>query len=311
MDKKELLEYVTDHYLTSCDFNGVAVYNMPLFDTEDLVALIQENQVFVITDDDDFNIHINRYNWYSDKETQIASVRKKCGFAIYPTPTHLESLDIREEKPFTAMIARGAEQLRVMYFAVDVLELYVNNPQYIIWDCGYRGNIYLRDNASEDLLHSEYIKDFGVAYPRTAPRDGDRAIGVFLRDLSKLNFEAQCKWRAFLLRDQSKFVVNSGFIKNLLFGGWVDKYWIFDALLDEIKLINSMCNSIGLPPLFCNEYSREENQLIGYRTLLIPSSKNYYEFVSALEKIVVNNLNYKLFQQEASHIKPIDRKKGR
>lgn len=309
MDKKELLKYVTEHYLTSCDFNGVAVYNMPFFDTEDLVVLIQENQVFVITDDDDFNIHINRCNWYSDKDKQIASVRKKCGFAIYPTPTHLESLDIREEKPFTAMVARGAEQLRVMYFAVDVLELYVNNPQYIIWDCGYRGNIYLRDNASEDLLHSEYIKDFGVAYPRTAPRDGDRAIGVFLRDLSKLNFEAQCKWRAFLLRDQSKFVVNSGFIKNLLFGGWVDKYWIFDALLDEIKLINSMCNSIGLPPLFCNEYSREENQLIGYRTLLIPSSKNYYEFVSALEKIVVNNLNYKLFKQEALHIKPIDRKK--
>ena len=309
MDKKELLKYITDGYLTSHDFNGVAVYNMPLFNTEDLVALIQENKVFVITDDDDLNIHINRYNRYSDKDTQIASVRKKCRLAIYPTPTHLESLDVREEKPFTAMIARGAEQLRVMYFEVDVLELYVNNPQYIICDCGYRGNIYPRDNASEDLLHSEYVKDFGVAYPRIAPRDGDRAIGVFLRDLSKLNFEAQCKWRGFLLSDQSKFVVNYGFIKNLIFGRWVDEYWIFDALLVEIKLINSMCDSIGLPPLFRKEYSREENQLIGYRILLIPSSKNYYEFVSALEKIVVHNLNYKLFQKEALHIKPIDRNK--
>ena len=309
MNKNELLKYVTDHYLTSCDFNGVAVYNMPSFDVEDLVSLIQSEQLFIITDNDDINVHINRYNCYSDKETQITSVRKDHRYAIYPTTAHLATLDIREKKPFTAMIACGAEQFRVMYFAVDVLELYVNNPQYSIWDCGYRGNICLRDNASEDLLHSEYIRDFGVAYPHTEPKDGDRAIGVFLRDLSKLNFESQCKWRAFLLPDQSEFFVNSGFIKNLLHGGWVNKYWIFDALLDEIKLINSMCGSIGLPTLFCNEYSRDENELIGYRTLLIPSSKNYYEFVSALEKIVINNLNYKLFQQEALYIRPIERKK--
>ena len=310
MNKNELLNYITDHYLTSYDFNGVAIYNMPSFNTEDLVALIQEDLVFLITGNDDINVHINRYNCYSDKETQIAFARKGSGFAIYPTTTHLDTLDIREEKPFTAMIARGAEQYRVLYFAVDALELYVNNPQYIIWDCGYRGNICVRDNATEDVLHSEFIKDFGVSYPRTGPKDRDRAIGVFLRDLSKLNFESQCKWRAFLLRDQSEFIVNSGFVKNLLIGGWVDECWIFDALLDEIKLINSMCKSIGLPPLFCNEYSREGNELIGYRTLLIPSLRNFYEFVNAVEKIVVNNLNYKSFQQNALHIKPIDRKKA-
>lgn len=310
MDKNELLNYITERYLTSYDFNGIAIYNMPSFDTEDLVSLIREDLVFVIADQDDINIHINRYNCYSDKESQIAFVRSGNGFAIYPSITHLATLDIREEKPFTAMIARGAEQYRVMYFAVDALELYVNNPQYIIWDCGYRGNICVRDNAAEDVLHSEFIKDFGVAYPRTDPKDRDRAIGVFLRDLSKLNYESQCKWRAFLLRDQSEFIVNSGFVQNLLIGGWVYERWIFDALLDEIKLINSMCQSIGLPPLFCNEYSREGNELIGYRTLLIPSLRNYYEFVSAVEKIVVNNLNYKSFQQNAVHIKPIDRKKS-
>ena len=178
MDKNELLNYITERYLTSYDFNGIAIYNMPSFDTEDLVSLIREGLVFVIADQDDINIHINRYNCYSDKESQIAFVRSGNGFAIYPSITHLATLDIREEKPFTAMIARGAEQYRVMYFAVDALELYVNNPQYIIWDCGYRGNICVRDNASEDVLHSEFIKDFGVAYPRTDPKDRDRAIGV-------------------------------------------------------------------------------------------------------------------------------------
>ena len=84
---------------------------------------------------------------------------------------------------------------------------------------------------------------------------------------------------------------------------------MFDALLAEIKLINAMCSSIGIPPLFRNEFSRDNQELIGYRIILIPSLKNYYEFVSALEKIVVNNLNYDTFQKDAKYIKRIERKK--
>ena len=57
-----------------------------------------------------------------------------------------------------------------------------------------------------------------------------------------------------------------------------------------------MCNSIGIPQLFRKEYSRENQELIGYRIILIPSLKNYYEFVSALEKIVLNNLSFVTFQ---------------
>lgn len=53
----------------------------------------------------------------------------------------------------------------------------------------------------------------------------------------------------------------------------------------------------------------DTQELIGYRIILIPSLKNYYEFVSALEKIAINNLNYKTFQQPAPYIRPIERKK--
>lgn len=312
MNKQELLEYVTDYYLKSGDFNGTPSYNMPLFDKTDLIALIEADCVNVLSNNDDINMYINRCNCFAEKAEQIKTVQKMRDYTIYPTPKHLATLDIRQAKPFTEMLARGAEQFRIMYFAVDVLELYVNNPQYAIWDCGYRGNICIQDweAAQEDSIHSEYIKDFGIAYPREEPRDRDRAIGVFLRDLSKLNFEAQCKWRGFLLQDQNEFRVNYGFIQNLIYGDWVTEYWIFDALLNEIKVINAMCDSIGLPKLFCNEYSRESQDLIGYRIVLIPSLRNYYEFVSALEKIVVNNLNYDTFQKTARFIKPVERKKA-
>ena len=156
MNKQELLRYVTDYYLNSGDFNGTPNYNMPPFEIADLVELIEENRVCILTNNDDINMHINRRNCFAEKSVQIKAVQITQAYAIYPTPEHLATLDIHEDKPFTAMLARGAEQFRIMYFAVDILELYVNNPQYAIWDCGYRGNICIQDleAAQKDALHA-------------------------------------------------------------------------------------------------------------------------------------------------------------
>ena len=311
MNKQELLRSITNYYLESGDFNGIYVKQLPSFDRADLKSLIEEDCVSILTENDDINIFINRRNCFPDKSIQIETAMSRNDYTIYPTVTHLSTVDIRESKPFTDMIAHGAEQFRILYFAVDVLELYFNNPMYSIWDGGYRGTVFINDGAvfQEDQIHSEYIKDFGVAYPRSIPHDSDRAVAVFLRDLSKLNYEAQCKWRGFLLSDQSAFIVNKGFITNLLFGEWVTEYWVFDALLEEQKVINAMCDAIQLPKLFRNEYTRESKELIGYRIVLLPSLKNYYDFVEALEKLLVNNINYKTFQKKALYIKPIDREK--
>ena len=64
-----------------------------------------------------------------------------------------------------------------------------------------------------------------------------------------------------------------------------------------------------IPHLFRKEFSWGEQELIGYRILLIPSLKNYYDFVSSLEKIVVNNINFAAFQQAAPYIQPVQQKK--
>ena len=62
MNKQALLEYITDYYLQSGDFNGIPNYNIPSFDVTDLVELIAEDRVSVLTDDNDINIYINRCN---------------------------------------------------------------------------------------------------------------------------------------------------------------------------------------------------------------------------------------------------------
>ena len=309
MNKQEVLNRITEYYLTSGDFNGITKDNIGDYNIRDLEELIMEDKIFVLSQLDDINIFIKRFNFVIPKDKQINNLHKERLVALYPTKEHLKTVDIREEKPFTKMLAEGIEQLHILYFNVDILQNYYDNPLYRIFDYGYRG--YIESiNTEEDDLHSEYIKDFGVAYPSTEPIDGDRAIGVFLRDLSKLNYEAQCKWRGCLLRNQSQFIINKGFVDNLIYSKWVKDIWIFDALLEELKFINILSKNIGLPPLFKKEYSIHDDELMGYRILLIPSKKNYYEFVTALEKLLVNNLNYDFFTYDKIHnILPIERKK--
>ena len=311
MNKAELLQHVTSYYLDSPDFNGCPSYSLADYNTDDLVCLIESEQIRILSDYDDINTYINRLNLFKSVAEQVQTIRAKRNFVAYPTIEHLQTMHIIEEKPFSKMLALGCEQFKILYFSVDILELYANNPQYVLLDHGYRGCISLSEECYEedDQIHTEYVQDFGVAYQKEEPHDGDRAIAVFVRDLAHLNFEAQYKWRGFLLHDQSKFRVNGGFIKNLLLGEWVENYWIFDALLDEIRYLNAMCDDIGIPALFRKAYSREDQELIGYRILLIPTLKNYYDFVSALEKIVINNLSYDVFKGTAPGINPIERKK--
>lgn len=309
--KNELLDEVTTHYLSSCDFNGMPVHCLPNFNLTDLEELISDGKVFILSESRVNNIHINCYNSFGSVPEQIEAIHSKAQYAVYPSAQHLKTVNIQEEKPFTKMLMQGTEQLRILYFSVDALEVYANNPQYTFQDHGYRGNICVNGSANEnDPIHSEYIQDFGIAYPKAEPHDQDRAIAVFLRDLSKLNYRAQCKWMGFLLPDQDEFLVNYGFIQNLVYGEWITEHWIFNSLLEEIKFINVLCQNIGIPQLFCNEYSMDTQELIGYRIILIPSLKNYYDFVSTLEKITINNLNYKTFQNAAPYIRPIKRKKS-
>jgi len=307
------LEHITNHYLQSSNTSGLEIYNMPLFSLDDLISLIQEDKVRILTCDDDMNMHINRLDLFASKEKQIENVIRKTPLTAYPTQKHLSGVNIVEELPFKKMLKMGFPHLHILYFSPEVLEIYFNDPKYLIGDGGYRGWISIKDTYYDDndAIHSEYIQDFGIAYS-SSPDQGinDRAIGVFLTDLASLNLEVQYKWRGFLLPDQKVFKINKNYIKNLIFGEWTDEYWIFDALLDEISTINNLCEIISLPPFFRKTYSRSSQELVGYRLLLVPSKKNYYDFVSSLEKIVISNINIEFFQKRTPYTVPIERRKS-
>jgi len=309
-----ILDEVTEYYLhTSRDFNGLPSYNINNYDETMLKELITEEKILIITEFEDINPHIKRFDYKIPIQTQIEYVSKRVNFVAYPTSKYLKSLPIFEERPFTKMLCMGEPQLKFLYFNADVLSTYFNNPQYMISDHGYGGSISIKDTfyKEDDPINSEYIQNYGLATRKKAERK-ERYVGLILRDLNKLNVEGQSKFRGFLLPNQNEYIIEENCYTNLIQGNFVMDFWIFDVLLKEIEYINQMSKNMGLPPLFNNTISTRSlwTETPDYRNILVPTLKNYYRFVTALEKITVQSINVKFFQTKVVGFITIPKENG-
>lgn len=309
MKKQIVLDEIVKYYITSHDFNGLPVYNMRHYDYKILCKLIDEGLIEVLSEKEVINPHIKGFDFNIPIEQQKENISKKTNYSVlYPTRKALESVPLDYTKPYSVLMQKGEKQFKIIYFNIEILERYVNNPKFLIMDNGYRGNIYPKDEYIEDkAIEDEYIKDYGMAYI-----DGEqleRAVGVFVSDLAKLSSQKQMLWKGFELPNQRKCKINSGFCCNLIKGEWVTEIWIFHALIEEMKVINEQCEHMGIPKLFNKTFGTHYSQMPeGFRNILLPTLKNYYDFVLVLEKIVVHNISYKTFQKDAPHIRSIDRK---
>ncbi|MDR3644018.1 MAG: AAA family ATPase [Clostridia bacterium] len=310
MNKKDtVIKEVIDYYINSRDFNGLPIYNMKNYGYNVLCDLIDDNLIEVLNDADGINPHIKSFSIDTPLETQKKYIsNNKLYSVLYPTKKALANVEIDAQKPFTSIMLRGSEQFKILYFDINILDTYASNPKYRIVDYGYRGQIYPKNQyCDEDIVENDYIKDFGMAYKKSSDRI-ERAIGVFICDLAKLPPKKQLRWQSFLHSNQNDYCVASGFIDNLILGKWVTKVWIFDALLEEINIINKQCTAIGIPTLFCHTFSTHYTEKPeGYRNILFPTLKNFDDFVLVLEKITVNNISYKTFQVDAPYVKKVKR----
>ena len=309
MDKATALNEIICYYLKSRDFNGLPVYNMEYYDYSILCELIDERLIEVLTGEDDLNPHIRRFIINTPLVQQKENVSKKTNLSVlYPTKKALESIPQDHAKPYSNLLRKGEAQLEIIYFDIEILERYNNNPKFLVIDYGYRGVIYVKDEYTDDeTIEYEYIKNYGMAYI-----DGeylDRAVGVLVCDLAKLSTQKQMMWKGFELPDQQKCHISSGFIKNLFIGEWVDKAWIFHALIEEMVIINKQCEQMGIPHLFNKTFGTHHSEMPeGFRNILLPTLKNFYDFVLVIEKIVVHNISYKTFQKDTSYTRSVERK---
>ena len=206
-------------------------------------------------------------------------------------------------------IANG-NHFKVVYFDIHVLERYFNNPKYHIFYSGYRGKISVKDEYYIESNGNEYVKNFGLAYDK---KDSNkRALVAFASDLSKLSNKAQAHWYSLMYDESDNYYPNNGFIKNLIHGEWVDDISIFDAMLMEMHLINSMCSSIGITNFFREEFSsnsmNKQDKPINYHIILLPTRDNYYSFINTLEKLIINNIQTQTFTDNGRLIKSVEGK---
>ena len=310
--KEKILKIITDYYLNSGDFNGLPLYYFDKNYTDLICQLIDEGNVEVLSSAFVINPHIKAFRLNIDKEEQKKEViNNGDSVVLYPTEKYLKELNLNSEKPFTKMLLEGQGQLKIVFFKIEILETYFQDPRYKVFWYDYRGSIVVSDEFYDENLESEYIKDFGLGYHKEKLYE-ERVVGVFLGDLAELSLNAQLKWKANYLENQQDYFINDGFYKNLILGEWIDEVSIYDAILDEMIIINKMCENMGIPHLFRKTYEPHTfEKPEDYRIMFLPTLKNYYSFVLVLEKIIIHNINYKTFITTAKYIKPVERKDGK
>ena len=162
MNKSKLLEHIVEFYLNSGDFNGIPMYRLQNYNPEDMVELINDGLVETISESEAINPHIKGFEFELTTEQHITNATGDNGqVCFYPTEKALQNTPVDYSKPYTALLQKGRAQFDIIFFDIEVLERYINNPKYSISDYGYKGSVCLQDTYGEDNLHGEYIKEYG------------------------------------------------------------------------------------------------------------------------------------------------------
>lgn len=296
---KKLLKEIIDYYLNSNDFNGLPLENIDSKTRKELCKLIDDGYIEILSETFVINPHIKAFSLNINKDEQKEEIYKDLNFIVaYPTEKALNKINIDDKKPFLQMLKKGIPKLNIIFFNLEILEEYFNDPRYICNFFGYRGSITVSDDFYEgDYDKYAYIDNFGIGYNKKSKK---RVVGIFLDTLSKLSFFEQIRWNSHLLDNQEEYSINYPFYQNLVLGDWSEDISIFDALLDEIVIINKMCDNMKLPHLFREEFSNHTyHNIEDFRIMFFPTYKNYNNFILVLEKLFINNLNEKIFTYDS------------
>jgi hypothetical protein len=297
-----LLKKVTDNYLKSHDFNGLAANKVKdkihldntALSEKDLVSLIKEEKISLVFSD---NPHIKRLP-ISKIEEQIQQLitTHSGSFCIYPSEQHLEnvvnSVDYRN-LPYSYELALGRAQLDFRSFDISILEYYRNDPRYYYENNAIGGRISIVDEhyssnnmSDQDKVH---LQTFGFCYDD----NGSRAVAVFLRYLKQLNSNHQQVWHAKELGGD--WNLHSDYHRFSL-GNWNIGISIFDAFVEEFKAINKMCKTMNKPALFKNTFEQEVPKEFSF--LIRPTTKEFYQFILVFDKMISENLNKEFFKTD-------------
>lgn len=258
-----------------------------------LKALITSEKITVVFDE---NPHIKRY---PDRpiEDQLKYLDEHFNeVCLYPTRKIIE-LSIPktdfEELPFKRKLLLSEPQIYPLYFELQILEYYANDPRFLFRFKDYTGGIFIKDKHYEDETTLQrdkiFIEHFGIGYRKS---DKKRVAVAWPCDLAKLSSEHQRRWESFIVHDEC--LMDPDFYENQIRGQWTSSVSIYSALLKELEVINIFCEKIGWSPLFKDIFNERPSH---FRMPFLSTSEQYYKFVGVLDKILSENINKMFFNQ--------------
>lgn len=315
MSDSTALEYITEFYLSSHDFNGVPVRTLrkhlglePPAAKELLERLLRAEQVDLLFGNIHPNPHIRAFSHIPhEKQLQfLEEIGLTDSVCAYPGKSHLLTLPLEarfEGRPFDLELARGNGQLEHRAFDLAVLEHYRNDPRYHYETNFINGSISIKDEYFEGDSMPEHdqvlMQTFGFAYDTEL----NRAVAVFLRYLAKLSAEHQRVWHSKMLGGDYK--LHPDYYRSSILGDWGTRISIFEAFTMELKLINEMSTLIGRPPLFRQTFDTERPRDFGF--LLRPTLNEFNAFVLLLDKMLSDNIDKAFFGNDI----PLERDQAR
>ena len=214
------------------------------------------------------------------------------GYACaYPTRVHLKGVVDSSNyagRPYALEIALGEPSLAIRTFDLSILEIYRNDPRYDYTTNDISGRISARSSSLGER-EQIYLQTFGFAYDE----DLNRAVAVPIHYLTDLTPEHQQMWKTKELGDG--YFLHPDYDRQMR-GEWPERISIFDAFIEELKLVNVMSGLMKRPPLFKNDF--EKDRPAEFTFLIRPTLTELNNFVVLLDKMMSDNINKKFFLGE-------------
>ena len=318
--KDRIENMVYDFFVASSDFNGIPLRNISKklnIEYENSIDLIKE----LVKDDivsiqSSTNPHIIGFQHYPiDSQIQILEEAKKTKeviqsfgeitftsedtefpICLYPSKNHLKknrNLVEFGNAFFTKQLALGEPHLKPIFFEIEVLDRYFNDPRFDFKFEDYSGQIScLYDKNENPIVREEdevFLKTFGLGFDE----NGGRLAVVYLRYLKDLTPEHQVFWRSKEKSGNCKMLEE--YHQNTIQGDWTFSYSIFSGFLGEQKCINDLTELAFSKPIFRRTFEKE-NRPKEFTFFFTPTLKNYNDFILLLDKMISENINRDFFE---------------
>jgi hypothetical protein len=298
----EVLERIRDFFVHSSDFNGIPIKNLKsnvALSSDQLrsvlESLINQGRITLSFASVSVNPHVKRTADMRPSEQlehlagALRGVDQCCAYPSASVIREATDLSQYDERPFGRRLALAEPHLTPVFFSLDVLKRYFDDPRYQFTFHDYEGSVSVvpahYDSSEMRERDKVFLASFGIGYD--TPRR--RVVAVFLRYLSDLTPEHQQSWRSYMIDEPCS--INGDYERSAVWGEWPKHRSAYEALIATVAELNKLCEVIGKPPLFLTTERPKT-----FAPMLLPTKRNFNAFTLVLDQLLSDNINRDFFR---------------